>query len=123
MFFKKNVYICIRKRGISSVGRALGSQSRGQGFDPPILHKTAGFGLPFLRYTVGRFCKLHDQPLPKTGGDFQTGRSGRDVHPSLPDRDTRTIDLQAFILKRGIRNGAHWDNPVENILPKDNKEI
>ena len=39
MFFKKNVYICIRKRGISSVGRALGSQSRGQGFDPPILHK------------------------------------------------------------------------------------
>ncbi len=25
--------------GISSAGRALGSQSRGQGFDPPILHQ------------------------------------------------------------------------------------
>ena len=53
MFFKKNVYICIRKRGISSVGRALGSQSRGQGFDPPILHKK-GWHLcqPFLRSMV-----------------------------------------------------------------------
>ena len=26
-------------RGISSAGRARGSQSRGQGFDPPILHQ------------------------------------------------------------------------------------
>ena len=31
-------YICIRFRGISSVGRASGSQSEGQGFDPPMLH-------------------------------------------------------------------------------------
>jgi len=28
-----------------------------------------------------------------------------------------------IILKRDTRNQAHWDNPVENILPKDNKEI
>jgi len=26
-------------------------------------------------------------------------------------------------LKRGAVFRAHWDNPVENILPKDNKEI
>ena len=34
----KNVEIS-RVRGISSAGRARGSQSRGQGFDPPILHQ------------------------------------------------------------------------------------
>ena len=29
-----------KKWGISSAGRALGSQSRGQGFEPPMLHQT-----------------------------------------------------------------------------------
>ena len=28
-----------KKWGISSAGRALGSQSRGQGFEPPMLHQ------------------------------------------------------------------------------------
>jgi hypothetical protein len=32
-------------------------------------------------------------------------------------------DSHAKIPKRGPDFGAHWDNPVENILPKDNKEI
>ncbi len=44
-------------RGISSAGRARGSQSRGQGFDPPMLHhnkERTPDGVLFC-YTIRRF--------------------------------------------------------------------
>ena len=40
MFAGNPVFLQSFKRGISSVGRAIGSQSIGQGFESPILHFT-----------------------------------------------------------------------------------
>ena len=45
----EKIHIFAASRGISSVGRAPGSQSGGQGFDPPMLHRTERDGrLPSL---------------------------------------------------------------------------
>ena len=57
-------------RGISSAGRAPGSQSGGQGFDPPMLHqvrKRTPFGVLFLTFMLDlpMFCYtiLHFRPI------------------------------------------------------------
>ena len=65
MKFKNRIFALSKRRGISSSGRAFGSQSKGSGFESHILHKTAEyrqlkvtrnlFVWLFFQATTGRF--------------------------------------------------------------------
>lgn len=70
-------------RGISSAGRARGSQSRGQGFDPPILHHiTKGRVRPVLllcheTYIGGSNPAGRDSPVDCSGPSTAMPYAGR----------------------------------------------
>ena len=64
--------------GISSVGRALGSQSRGQGFDPPILHKK-------VRQACRTFFVEYPAPLIRGKGFPRTASPSPFCRPSASD--------------------------------------
>ena len=57
-------------RGISSVGRARGSQSRGQGFDPPMLHQKRKSSTKVLLFLFSKDRGVEPERAERSGGPF-----------------------------------------------------